>query len=44
MKEYVTKSMLFFISLFFLTMNALAANPSSLADGAQLLKEANALP
>lgn len=38
MKEYVTKSMLFFISLFFLTMNALAANPSSLADGAQLLK------
>jgi uncharacterized protein len=38
MKGYVTKSMLFLVCLFFLTMNALAANPSSLADGAQLLK------
>ena len=38
MKGYVTKCMLFLVCLFFLTMNALAANPSSLADGAQLLK------
>ena len=38
MKGYVTKSLLFLACLFFLTMNALAANPSSLADGAQLLK------
>lgn len=38
MKGYVTKSLQFLACLFFLTMNALAANPSSLADGAQLLK------
>lgn len=38
MKGYVTKSLRFLACLFFLTMNALAANPSSLADGAQLLK------
>lgn len=38
MKGYVTKSLLFLACLFFLTMNVLAANPSSLADGAQLLK------
>lgn len=38
MKGYVTKSLQFLVCLFFLTMNALAANPSSLADGAQLLK------
>lgn len=34
MKEYVTKSLLFLACLFFLAMNVLAANPSSLADGA----------
>ena len=38
MKGYVTKSLQFLACLFFLTMNALATNPSSLADGAQLLK------
>ncbi|WP_287065513.1 TPM domain-containing protein [Megasphaera sp.] len=38
MKGYVTKSLLFLACLFFLAMNVLAANPSSLADGAQLLK------
>lgn len=38
MKGYVTKSLQFLACLFFLTMNALAANPSSLVDGAQLLK------
>ena len=38
MKGYVTKCMLFLVCLFFLTMKPLAANPSSLADGAQLLK------
>ena len=38
MKGYVTKSLQFLACMFFLTMNALAANPSSLADGAQLLK------
>ena len=38
MKGYVTKSLQFLACLFFLTMNALAANPSSLADGVQLLK------
>ncbi|MCI7600168.1 MAG: TPM domain-containing protein, partial [Megasphaera sp.] len=38
MKGYVTKSLLFLACLFFLTLNTLAANPSSLADGAQLLK------
>lgn len=38
MKGYVIKSLQFLACLFFLTMNALAANPSSLADGAQLLK------
>ena len=38
MKGYVTKSLLFLICLFFLTMNALAADTASLADGARLLK------